>query len=157
MLQPVDTLLWGLFTIAFPQLPNTYLLSLMLLFVCPHPILLCLSVLPVPGYLISQHLAGLVLSPTPQSWPFTAYSCANSPISPLQRGSPSHPLLHSLVCRLSSLLLSDSHLYQVSRFLNTNSSSPCPYLILIPTTFEPSRVFSRLAFVPIRGGGYCLH
>lgn len=56
-------------------------------------------------YLISQHLAGLVLSPTPQSWPFTAYSCANSPISPLQRGSPSHPLLHSLVFRLSSLLL----------------------------------------------------
>lgn len=120
------------------------------LFVCPDPILLSLSF---------QHLAGLVLSSTPQSWLFIAYSCASSPLSPLQRGSPSHPLMHSLVCRLLSFL--SSFLIPISTkfpdFLSTNSSSPCPYLILIPTTFEPGSVFSCLAVVSIRGGGYCPH
>lgn len=47
--QALDPLLQGLFAISFPRLPNTYLLSFMLLFVCPYPILSSLSVLPVLG------------------------------------------------------------------------------------------------------------
>lgn len=108
-------------------------------------------------YFIFQHLAGLVLYSTTQSWLFIAYSCASSPLSPLQRGSPPHPLLHSLVCRLLSFL--SSFLIPTSTkfpdFLSTNNSSP--YLILIPTTFELSSVFPCFAVMSIREGGYCSH